>query len=85
MRRKMIFLISSNKKNIAGPHKDPKSGKICMFNAEFLSYPLVNNWYLGSDRVCVIGLYITKRSKNDQSVYHPFLKCLPYCLSLSCP
>ena len=34
-------------KKHSGPHKKSKSGKICMFNSEILSYPLVNNWYFG--------------------------------------
>ena len=41
-----------------------------MFNTEFLSYLLVNNWYLWSGHLCLV--YITKRTKKDRSVYHPF-------------
>ena len=55
---------------MAGRTNVRKSGKICMFNSEFLSYPLVNNWYLESDRLCLV--HITKRTKNDRSVSHSF-------------
>ena len=56
-------------KKHGGPHKKTKSGKICLSNTKFLSYPLVNK-YLGSDRLCLV--YFTKRTKNDRSDYRPF-------------
>ena len=60
MRPERICLIGLNKRH-GGPHtKKPKRDKICMFNTKLLSYPFVNNWYLGSDRLyLVLQLKIT--------------------------